>query len=580
MVDVFALEATGLCGIILKGNSPMKFRIISLVLAVIVTSSDGKVVAGSQAPVAFRRDGQSSTDDGKPMGDPTKDPLVNEQKMREILADEKTETTKKVRFLELYAYKRYPVSNELEPFLLEKMKDTKLTVSILRLFEETNRRFEVNEIVSFGQPYVDACVYGKRWKELDHYLYLLQQCTPPEGLSAGRVDFKGYDQQFDAYVNKLWEKSDDCFAYCLMEKGRQVFFPDIFPCAPQVFGERCRIVLGKIRPDGSGLTATVLAALGPSPDIEKGCFIYFPYCIQQSDIPTFVALLDNKDSQTAGYARRMLQMNIGLGLGIDPKSWLLAKGKEWSLSRHLRDIIKDKHCPGGDAGRVHAFTAVRIKTLRSAQEAETDYTKDYFENIVSSLLDQSESAKSRRGLFFDLTQIVKDHSLFAEDKTEWDGLLERCLAVLLKDQKDCMAVVSSLPSRMIKGEIREKIILGLRDKKMPPLDRSRIMGALGRGDKEYKNAEHIVEDARLALTVIGEIPGNDEIDPDFGKVTSAKDMVAFLKLDTEEARLKRIICMAMKDMTGRTDCGFDIAKWRQVVGEMEAKAMLGVDGGQ
>ena len=553
----------------------MKCRIVlGIVLFVAVASIAGRAVAGSQAPVTFRRDGQASTNDGKPMGDPSKDQLVNEQKMRELLADEKAETRKKVKFLELYAYRRYSVSNGLEPFLLEKMKDTDLTVSIMQLFADANRRFEVNEILPFGQAYVDACVYGKQWKELDHYLRLLQQCTPPEGLPAGRRDFNGYDQKFDAYVNALWEKSDDYFAYCLLRKGREVSFPDIFPCAPQVFGERCRIVLEKIKPDGSGITAAVLSVLGPSPDPRAGCAIYFLYCIQQTDIPTLISLTGNKNPEIAGYARRILQANFILDMETDPKQWLATKGKEWLLSKYLRDVIKDKHYRGGKAGRSHALMAVRIKALRDAKNTKTEYTQAYFEDIVSSLLDQgqSECAQIRRAGFFSLVDIVQDHSLFAENKTEWDGLLERYLAVLLKGQNNCMAVVSCLPRRMIKEEVREKIILALSDRKIPPLDRSQAIGVLGRGDRECKNAKHVAEDARLALKVLGEIPGNGAIDPDFSKVTSAKEMRAVMKLDTEEARAKRIIFMALEDITGRKDCGYDIEKWRAAVAELEAKA--------
>ena len=128
-----------------QGQGAKTALMATIVSAIIML---GNLLFGAQ--FTWGRGGLGSK--SSPLLSPGKDSLVNEQKMRDILSVEKTDERKKIKFLELYAYKHYMVSAQLIPFLVEKMKEPEITMPILQLLLGTGWRFVVNELARFCQP--------------------------------------------------------------------------------------------------------------------------------------------------------------------------------------------------------------------------------------------------------------------------------------------------------------------------------------------------------------------------------------------------------------------------------------------
>ena len=150
-----------------------------------------------------------------PSGDSTKDPLVNESKVREILLDEKADIRKKKSIVELYGYKQYAVSPQLALFLVEQMRDRRLTDTIMWFLMKSGHCFDVDAIVPVTQDCVDNLLQEKNFKGMDRYMFMLKRFTPATGASDGHIVFWGNDKQLDDYQTSLWRKSDDYLSYCI-----------------------------------------------------------------------------------------------------------------------------------------------------------------------------------------------------------------------------------------------------------------------------------------------------------------------------------------------------------------------------
>ena len=202
------------------------------------------------------------------------------------------------------------------------------------------------------------------------------------------------------------------------------------------------------------------------------------------------------------------------------------------------------------------------------------------------MLDASETAKTRRFAFWVFCQIAGDQWYLSRDTSYLNEILETAALALLDTPKGCGMINNSLPTPFITGKIREKVIGIAQDKKRSYEQRSVAILVLGRADINCKNPEQILHDARLALNLCEEIsyPKMASEHAKNGKQSSKKIReereMWVLVSPTEDARTKQFSMCALGQITGRTDCEYDIEKWRRAVAEMEARAMLGEDGGQ
>ena len=526
-----------------QGQGAKTALMATIVSAIIML---GNLLFGAQ--FTWGRGGLGSK--SSPLLSPGKDSLVNEQKMRDILSVEKTDERKKIKFLELYAYKHYMVSAQLIPFLVEKMKEPEITMPILQLLLGTGWRFEVNELAPFCQPYVNACVAKKNWKKLDELLGLMKHITPVTPLPSSAWTFDGQNSQYGIFENSLWKQSDEYLAYCIGQKERI----DLLNCARDVLKDRHAIYMEKIKPDGSGITENVLS-------LYLGKYgVYASHYIGKKDVPKILALLENKKPCMANNARMILRDILYLNLDANFKQWWQEREKKFSFKEYLLDIVMDKKQARG--ARTAGIQHIRMQIMRG----DDDFDEAYLRKLSSVLLDNSESDDVRLTVYMCLSWIVKDHVIMNPDSPNWKDILMQPAAVLFDHDKFYRAIVTSTPAEAITGVLREKFRVLAMDKKQSPSYRGAAVRVLGRGCATYK--EHRQADARLALDVA------DDYAKYGGEVETflhPQNNKSHKKL-SPSATAMYTICQALEKITGRTDCGYDIEKWRAVVAELEAKA--------
>ena len=495
----------------------------------------------------------------KAQNNPSKDPLVNEQKIKEFLSDPQVELRKQINILEIYRHRRYVVSDELSAFLIRKLQDVQLTAPILRLLMESGCRYEADELACASRAYVDARLDAKDWPAVDEYVGILRACTPSSGARRGHCGFDGYDPALDLEMNRIWEKSDAYLEYFL--KGNPAY--EVTYCSRKMLSARYGMLLGKIRADGGGITKAVLALY----DADKNPTL-LAYT-RKEDVSQFLALLDNRDVCLSGKVRSILELVLHVEPGTNVKQWWEQNGVGFSFKARLLEVAKDKRA----SLEQRYFTLQQICNYVMQDDAE--YDKAYLKDVASVIGDTSEPDNVR----------IAFYGMFASigsGKPGWEEIAEPYTATLLGNPNCQARMALYVDGKLINGIIREKFTKISGDKRNAYPIRALMVDALARGCEAHKNdTERRREDARQALTVLKEIPDNGAVVVDWSKSrTKAERMAVMSATSSEECRARRIIFGALEKMTGRTDCGYDIKKWRQVVGELEARAMLGVDGGQ
>ena len=494
-----------------------------------------------------------------PLRDSSKDPLVNEQKMREILADEKTDITKKVRFVQLYQYKRYAVSDPLIPFLVERMQVPELTLPILQLFHRSGWRFAVNELAQSCQSYAASCQAQKNWKGLDDLRDWIRRITPVEPLPVfDSWEFNGKDPEYGFFENSLWERSDEYLAYCIRQNDEM-----LTNCARKTLTPRFDMFLGKIKPDGSGITQELLSFYAG----DRGWNALTN--IGEKNVPKFLPLLDVKSSAMAMEARKILLFVLHVHADTDLNKWWWEHKANFSFKEHLLNIATGKNYSVDT--REGSIDHMRMQAMRG----DEDFDQTYLRKLVVILVDDSEPDRVRETAYRNLAWMIGDHSVLKPEAESWKDILIQPAAGLMERENFYKLIRFVTPAEIITGALREKFRKIAANKKLWPVRRGSATRALARGCLVYRN--HVAEDARLALVVLADYASfNDELEL-YDRHQKGKP--GPLKL-SEGACEVSAIYDALEKMTGRTDCGYDIKKWRNVVAEMEARAMLGVGGGR